>query len=134
MLHDSFSCAAKEDMLQPCAPMRRHHDEIGGNVLRDSTDFIECRCAAEDMAGRRGDVALARQHMKLFGGIFLGFLLIWASPETDPLAVLAKSQTRKQTGEHGRDELKHQNAARHAWRVSIAWIDIFEKSTGTRIF
>ena len=75
MLHDSLSCAAKEDMLQSRAPMRRHHDEIGRNVLRDSTDFIECRSAAEDMAGRQGCVAFARQHMKLFGGIFLSILL-----------------------------------------------------------
>ena len=53
MLHNSLSCAAKEDMLQSCAPMRWHHDKIGRNFLREPTDFIECGTAAEDMAGRR---------------------------------------------------------------------------------
>ncbi len=76
MLYNSLSCAAKEDMFQSCAPMRWHHDKIGRNFLRNSTGFIECRSAAEDMASRQGDAAFARQHVKVFGGIFLRVLLM----------------------------------------------------------
>ncbi len=53
MLHNSLRGAAKENMFQPCAPVRWHHDEIGGNGLRQSTDFIEGRCAAKHIATLR---------------------------------------------------------------------------------
>ena len=53
MLYNSLSRTAKENMLQPCASMRWHHDEIGGNLLCDPADFIECGCAAENMADSR---------------------------------------------------------------------------------
>ena len=52
MLHNSLSRATKEDMLQPCAPVRWHNDEIGRNCLRQPANFIERRRATEHIAGR----------------------------------------------------------------------------------
>src|SRR6478735_6665409 len=66
MLHNSFRCAAKKNMLQPCAPVRRHHDEIGGNGVRQPTNFIEGRCATEYVAARGRDAAFTGHFLELF--------------------------------------------------------------------
>ena len=65
MLHNSFRCAAKENVFQPCASMRWHDDEIGGDGVRQPTDFIEGRCATEHIAGRRRDAAFTGHFLEL---------------------------------------------------------------------
>ena len=76
MLHNSFRCAAKKNMFQPCASMRRHHNEIGRDCLRKPTDFIEGRCATEHIAGRGRDAAFTCHLLELFErGLFSNLLV-----------------------------------------------------------
>src|SRR4029453_8922105 len=75
MLHNSLSCAAKKNMLQTCASMRRHHNEIGRDCLRKPADFIEGRCATEHIALRGRDAAFSGHFLELFErGLF--FILL----------------------------------------------------------
>ena len=58
-----------------------------------------------------------------------------ASAKMGRLAVTgAKSRLHNQTGEHGRDESIAPKRRARRLAVSMAWIDISEKSIGTRIF
>src|SRR5678815_5941504 len=66
MLHNSLSRAAKKNMLQSCASMRRHHNEIGRDCLREPADFIEGRCATEHIAGGGRDAAFTCHLLELF--------------------------------------------------------------------
>src|SRR4029077_14262179 len=76
MLHNSTSRAAKENMLQSRASMRRHYDEIGRNCLRKSADFIEGRCATEHIAGGGRDAAFTCHLLELFErGLFSNLLV-----------------------------------------------------------
>ena len=76
MLHNSFRCAAKKNMLQPCASMRRHHNEIGRDCLRKPADFIEGRCATEHIAGGGRDAAFTCHLLELFErGLFSNLLV-----------------------------------------------------------
>ena len=76
MLHNSLSRAAKKNMLYPCAPMRRHHNEIGRDCLRKPTDFIEGRCATEHIAGRGRDAAFSGHFLELFERGLLSILVV----------------------------------------------------------
>ena len=76
MLHDPFRSAAKKNMFQSCASMRRHHNQIGGNRLRKPTDFIEGRCATEHIAGGGRDAAFSCHLLELFERGLFSFLLV----------------------------------------------------------
>src|SRR4029077_13754460 len=76
MLHNSSRCAAKKDMLQSCASMRRHDDEIGRDCLRQPADFIEGRRATEHMAACRRDAAFTSYSLKLFERSLFSNLLV----------------------------------------------------------
>src|SRR4051794_16638018 len=76
MLHNSLRCAAKQNMFQPCASMRRHHNEIGTDCLRKSADFMEGRCATEHIARRGRDTAFTSHFLELFKrGLFSKLLV-----------------------------------------------------------
>jgi hypothetical protein len=77
MLHNSLSRAAKKNVLQPCASVRWHDDQIGRNCLRKPTNFIEWRCATEHIALRRRDAAFGRYLLELFERGLLSVLFIW---------------------------------------------------------
>src|SRR5215475_15820820 len=83
MLHNSLGCAAQENMLQPCAPVRWHHDEIGRNCLRKPTNFIEGRCATEDIATRRRDAAFSCHFLEFFERGLFSILLVWHKGKRD---------------------------------------------------
>src|SRR5678816_2512970 len=83
MLHNSLSRAAEENMLQACAPVGWHDDEIGRNCLRQPTNFIERRCAAEYIAGRGRDAAFTCHLLKLFERSLFSDLLIWHKGKWD---------------------------------------------------
>ena len=63
--------------------MRWHDDQIGGNLLRKPADFIERRCAAEDMAVRRRDAVFARERSELSDNASFSVLLIWHERKGD---------------------------------------------------
>ena len=76
MLHNSFRCAAKKNMLQPRASMRRHHNKIGRHCLRKPADFIEGRCATEHIARRGRDATFTCRLLELFErGLFSNLLV-----------------------------------------------------------
>src|SRR5262245_17000648 len=76
MLHNSFRCAAKENMLQPCTPVRWHHDEIGRNRLCKPANFIERWCATQHIAVCRRYIALVRHFLELFECGLFSVLLV----------------------------------------------------------
>src|SRR5215472_5825632 len=83
MLHNSFRCAAKKNMLQPCASMCRHYNEIGRNCLHKPADFIEGRCGTEDIAARRRDAAFSCHLLELFERGLFSVLLVWHKGKRD---------------------------------------------------
>src|SRR5262245_17164125 len=66
MLHNSLSSAAEENVLESCAPVRWHHDEVRRDSVPKPANFIVRRCTTEDIALRRRNAAFSCRLLELF--------------------------------------------------------------------
>ena len=67
MLNNAFCRAPEEDVFETCLAMRWHDDQVGRNLLRESTDFIERRTAPKQMAVRWREAVFPRQGTQIIG-------------------------------------------------------------------
>src|ERR1043166_5929642 len=60
MLDDSFSSAAEKHALESGASVRGHHDEVGGQIFRESRNSVKGRRSSEKVSGRRRELMFFR--------------------------------------------------------------------------
>src|ERR1043166_4154923 len=76
MLDDSFSSAAEKHALESGASVRGHHDEVGGQIFRESRNSVKGRRSSEKVSGRRRELMFFREQVELACDVFLCFLII----------------------------------------------------------